>query len=243
MDKATQSIAANAEESASMAEELSSQVEEIRNYIYELLALVGGRESARGEEAIATPIREVKSVAPKALQAPRHALPKVRAKERPAITHAPSLPKELNGKKPGKTVKPLMVWTDEYAVGVDEIDEQHQRLFKMINDLNEAMALGQGKNVLDRILSGLVDYVGRHFQTEEYYMEKANYPELETHREIHTRLTHKVHEYVDRFNTGEVGLGVELLNFLQDWLKKHILGTDKKYAPYMAGLDLRSSMF
>jgi hemerythrin len=48
---------------------------------------------------------------------------------------------------------------------------------------------------------------------------------------------------VDRYKTGEVGLGIELLDFLQDWLKKHILGTDKKYAPYLAGMDLRNSMF
>jgi hemerythrin-like metal-binding domain len=136
-----------------------------------------------------------------------------------------------------------MVWSPEYAVGVPEIDDQHQKLFKMINDLNEAMALGRGKDVLDRILAGLVDYTARHFQTEEYYMEKANYPELESHREVHKRLTDKVHEMVDRYKTGEAGLGIELLDFLQDWLKKHILGTDKKYAPYLAGMDLRNSMF
>ena len=240
MDKATQSTAANAEESASMAEELSSQVEEIRNYIRELLALVGGKENGgMGEATIVETKKEFLPPQPKALGAPKPELPK---RVVAAPQKAPMLRQPVS-RKAEKSVKPLMVWSDEYAVGVAEIDEQHQRLFKMINDLNEAMALGQGKQVLDRILSGMVDYVGRHFQTEEYYMEKANYPELQTHKEIHTRLTHKVHEMVDRYNTGEVGLGVELLNFLQDWLKKHILGTDKKYAPYMAGLDLRSSMF
>jgi methyl-accepting chemotaxis protein len=243
MDKAIQGSAANAEESAAASEELNAQAEQLRSYVAELLALVGGKAGERAEtKALPRQDKVIKEALPPAKPAGGVVKRLAPTAAKPAV-----VPRKTTGKAvataKATSVKPIMVWSPEYAVGVPEIDDQHQRLFKMINDLNEAMALGRGKDVLDRILAGLVDYTARHFQTEEYYMEKANYPELESHREVHKRLTDKVHEMVDRYKTGEVGLGIELLDFLQDWLKKHILGTDKKYAPYLAGMDLRNSMF
>lgn len=250
LDRSIQNNAANAEESASAAEELNAQASELRSYVKELLVIVGGAKDARvgktevvrkeGYRALKSdlPLHNPKGIETSSAK-PIKKIGFLEAKSAlPKKKEAVAVPSERTMR-----VKPLMVWSKEYEVGVPEIDEQHQRLFKMINDLNEAMTLGRGKDVLDRILTGLVDYTARHFKTEEMYMDKAGYPELDSHREVHVRLTDKVHEMVDRYKTGEVGLGIELLNFLQDWLKKHILGTDKKYAPYLAGLDLRDAMF
>ncbi|MEJ5300177.1 MAG: bacteriohemerythrin, partial [Thermodesulforhabdaceae bacterium] len=242
MDKSIQANAANAEESAAAAEELNAQAEQLRSYVGELLAIIGGRglevaevSKLSTERQARKAIREVPALAKPAGAVKRIAAPAAR----------PAIPRKASEVSPGKTakVKPIMVWSPEYSVGVSELDDQHQRLFKMINDLNEAMATGRGKDVLDRILSGLVDYTDKHFQREEYYMEKANYPDLANHREVHRRLMEKVHEMANRYKAGEIGLGIELLNFLGDWLKKHILGADKKYVPYLTGMDLRDSMF
>jgi len=46
MDKVTQQTAANAEESASASEELNAQAQQMRGYVGELMAVVGGNESA-----------------------------------------------------------------------------------------------------------------------------------------------------------------------------------------------------
>ncbi|MEJ5301061.1 MAG: bacteriohemerythrin [Thermodesulforhabdaceae bacterium] len=242
MDKSIQANAANAEESAAAAEELNAQSEQLRSYVGELLAIVGGRDSEVAEVSKLSTDRQTQKTIKEVTTLPK---PAGVVKKLVAPTSKAAAPKKATAVPAGKAVKvkPIMLWSPEYAVGVPEIDDQHQRLFKMVNDLNEAMATGRGKDALDRILAGLVDYAARHFKTEEYYMEKANYPELESHRESHRRLTDKVHEMVDRYKTGETGIGIELLNFLTDWLKKHILGTDKKYAPYLAGMDLRSDMF
>ena len=47
----------------------------------------------------------------------------------------------------------LVKWTPEYAVGVEEIDRQHQELFSRINDLLEACQRGEGKQEVGKVLS------------------------------------------------------------------------------------------
>ena len=39
----------------------------------------------------------------------------------------------------------LMTWSDNLSVKVAEIDEQHKRLIAMINELNDAMKVGERK--------------------------------------------------------------------------------------------------
>jgi hemerythrin len=42
----------------------------------------------------------------------------------------------------------LIDWDASYSVQVDEIDQQHQKLIAMINELNEAMKQRKGKELL-----------------------------------------------------------------------------------------------
>jgi len=63
----------------------------------------------------------------------------------------------------------LISWNDNLSVHVGEIDRQHQQLIKMINDLDDAMKQGKGKEVLGKIVKGLSDYTAYHFSTEERF--------------------------------------------------------------------------
>ena len=42
----------------------------------------------------------------------------------------------------------LLTWQDKYSVGIAQIDDQHKQLIIMINELNDAMLAGKGKDVL-----------------------------------------------------------------------------------------------
>ena len=44
-------------------------------------------------------------------------------------------------------------WNDRLSVGVKSIDDQHKELVRMVNQLAEAMAKGQGKDVLGKFLT------------------------------------------------------------------------------------------
>jgi hemerythrin len=58
---------------------------------------------------------------------------------------------------------PIAYWRDEYCTGNAEIDEQHQKLFKIINNLHDAMLQGHGKEVLKNTLDELIFYTIDHF--------------------------------------------------------------------------------
>ena len=109
----------------------------------------------------------------------------------------------------------------------------------MINDLNEAMRKGKGKEILGKIVHGLTEYTQTHFQTEEKYFEEYGYPEGEPHKREHTAFTARVSQFKDAFDAGTAALSVEVMTFLSDWLQKHIKGSDKKYGAFLTGKGLK----
>lgn len=126
---------------------------------------------------------------------------------------------------------PILNWNEELAVGIPEIDEQHKHLIALINQLHDAMSEGRGKQVLSDVLDELIAYTKTHFSHEEKLMAQANYRGLASHKREHDFLTRRVIEFQKRFVAGEIGIAVELSNFLKDWILHHVRGMDKAYAP------------
>ncbi len=126
----------------------------------------------------------------------------------------------------------LIQWDNSLSVNVGEIDSQHQKLVKMINDLNDAMKQGKGKDALAKIINELFSYAGTHFATEEKYFDKFGYPSATTHKIEHSNFVKKVTEFKKGFESGQLALTIEVMNFLKDWLRGHIQETDKKYGPF-----------
>ncbi len=121
-------------------------------------------------------------------------------------------------------------WNDTYSVKINEIDEQHKKLISLINELHNAMSKGKSKEILESILSGLVDYTVEHFSTEEKYMDKFNYPDSLMHKKEHQTFVRQVQEYQEKLKDKNFLLSIQVMNFLKDWLLNHILGLDKKYS-------------
>jgi len=127
----------------------------------------------------------------------------------------------------------LFTWSDSYSVNAPGIDAQHQKLFDLINSLHVAMIQGKGKEVLEQILDGLVDYTKVHFAAEELLLEKINYPDLQAHVAEHDAFIRKAYALQTDYRNGKVALTLPVMEFLKDWLLNHILKTDKKYMPFV----------
>jgi len=133
----------------------------------------------------------------------------------------------------------LFTWEDSFSVNIGVIDMQHKKLVSMVNELHQAMVEGSGKDKLGQILSDLINYTRDHFATEERLMQMHAYPDFLAHKSEHERLTEKVMDLQRRFRSNEAGLSIEVMEFLRDWLVKHIMGCDKKYSPFLNAKGVR----
>jgi methyl-accepting chemotaxis protein/hemerythrin len=49
----------------------------------------------------------------------------------------------------------------------------------------------------------------------------------------------KVLDFEKQLKSGSVTLSMEVMKFLKDWLTGHIMGTDKKYSPFLRQKGVR----
>lgn len=127
----------------------------------------------------------------------------------------------------------LFVWSDKYSVNIKGIDEQHKKLIGIINELHDAMIKGKSNDILSNVLQDLIDYTRVHFANEERIMNMHDYPDYTAHKAAHEDLLRQVTKFDKEFREGKFGLSIQIMNFLKDWLSKHILETDKKYSPFL----------
>ncbi|EHJ47039.1 methyl-accepting chemotaxis sensory transducer [Solidesulfovibrio carbinoliphilus subsp. oakridgensis] len=126
----------------------------------------------------------------------------------------------------------ILQWDQSLAVGIGEIDGQHQKLVGMICDLHEAMRSGKGKDQVEAILRELENYAVEHFGYEEKLMEQYKYPAYRNHRKEHEAFVDKVIAFGNDFRSNRAALTTEVMNFLKNWLVGHIKGTDQKYSAF-----------
>ncbi len=104
----------------------------------------------------------------------------------------------------------------------------------MINELHDGMLAGHSNDVLGDVLHRLVNYTIVHFQNEERLFAQTSYPGAVAHKLEHDKLKQQVAAVVQDFRAGSNSvLSMDTLKFLRDWLKHHILESDKAYGPYL----------
>lgn len=117
----------------------------------------------------------------------------------------------------------------QYFTGIEAIDEQHSRIFKLADD---AYKLLKDENKLFKeddlanIIRGLQDYAKYHFSEEEAYMEKMGFKEISKQVEQHKWFLYEVNRLSEKLS--EVSLGNQdaliekTLENLTTWFQNHI---------------------
>lgn len=129
----------------------------------------------------------------------------------------------------------VLIWTNEFRVGVDSIDRDHQVLFSLLNKvINKSI----DDVDLDKVINELIHYTHHHFRREEAIMEVCGYPELEEHRGRHQQLNAQVSVLAGKWSKDrDPELLTHIRNFLREWLFGHIKNADTKITPYVFGKD------
>ncbi len=129
----------------------------------------------------------------------------------------------------------LIDWSDSLSVKNVELDEQHKKIISLINDLHSALLKGRSNEILDDILTELVNYTKEHFSAEEKLFETLDYPGAEAHIAKHHEFVEKVSSFKLDHKKQRVALSVDVMEYLVSWFLRHIQRVDQEYAKIQAG--------
>jgi len=122
----------------------------------------------------------------------------------------------------------LLEWKEEYAMGFEQIDSQHRKIFNIINNLNAALKEQHGKDVIADTLNELVQYADYHFKYEEVMFAEFHYEGSVEHIAEHNAYCEKMARFILE-NKETNTLPYRVLDFLIEWWTDHITGSDREY--------------
>jgi hemerythrin-like metal-binding protein len=120
----------------------------------------------------------------------------------------------------------FMAWGPMFKLGFGDIDQQHQHLVEIVNELHDAM-VKKDRAAVSKVLNELVGYTVSHFAFEEKLMDQYGISTAAAHKAEHKKLVAEVSAFKTKFDTGSAAVTIELMGFLSDWLRNHILKTDR----------------
>ncbi len=118
-------------------------------------------------------------------------------------------------------------WEEQYSVGIRAIDDQHKKLFDIINDLHWAKHNNGGRRFIADILNRLMVYTVAHFSVEGEIMLRHGYSHTAKHLAAHEGFKETVEQFIREYNSGSADLSEEILAFLVKWLRVHTTGEDR----------------
>lgn len=125
----------------------------------------------------------------------------------------------------------LFQWDTSLETGLALVDEQHQRLVDMLNQLGDRIGQASRDETL-ALFKGLADYTVYHFSTEERLMAEGNCSPVHfrLHQVEHENFIHTVSQLSEAYAQGEQGILAAMGDYLVHWLANHILGSDREMA-------------
>jgi len=134
-------------------------------------------------------------------------------------------------------------WNNErYSIGIDIIDNQHRELFIITNQLHEILEQEHYQKDAIKILKRLYAYTCYHFTSEEALLKEYGYKELPEHNSIHKTFQNKIKEFLEGIRTKQNYALLPLLDYLVEWILKHIQGEDTKYAEFLKRESINPEM-
>jgi hemerythrin len=127
-----------------------------------------------------------------------------------------------------------MTWTPALALGIDEIDAQHQELFHRGAQLLEGMMAGDTTRV-GPLFEYLGGYVVDHFAAEERLMQESGFPGYNVHKAAHERFIRDYQALRDLHaqSGANAAVTIKARTWLAEWLKSHIGIVDQALARHL----------
>lgn len=128
----------------------------------------------------------------------------------------------------------LILWDKRLETGIPLLDNQHKELLKAANRFFIQCKMKKDKQAAREYLNFLISYVQYHFQAEESFHIKCNYPNRRKHQALHRILAFELKKHA--LQLGKSNYSSEAVSafyrFVDEWVRDHIFYMDTDFARY-----------
>ena len=124
-------------------------------------------------------------------------------------------------------------WNDAFKTGIDDIDNDHQKIIENYEKLYQLMKTGQGHAFYDELLIFLSEYIDSHFENEEQFQREIGYDLYDDHKKKHDFFKEKIMTFINKKQDSVSNSDLIKLNlFVKEWLIQHIYIEDMKIGAF-----------
>ncbi len=120
----------------------------------------------------------------------------------------------------------LLEWRDEFRIGIDEVDHEHQQLIGLINALHASLGAERSPEGIEAFLGEIFARISAHFALEEKDMQARDYPERPAHKADHERLLDDLRDIMDEVHEQGVLDDARFSQRLGGWFGDHFRSHD-----------------
>jgi len=121
----------------------------------------------------------------------------------------------------------------EARVGIRSIDDQHDQIADVINNIYEGI-LAANKGLILMNMRKLTELLEIHFETEERLMKETHFDGYFSHKLEHDRFYQQILTSTDRFSKDMEIIGIKQLKGIKRWFFNHIELNDRRCGKYLA---------
>jgi len=128
----------------------------------------------------------------------------------------------------------LLSWSNQYLIGDDVIDAEHEELFRLVNDFHSHWLEAHDRQTIARLFNQLIVYAEMHFRHEETIMAAHEFPKLAEHKQVHDAMIETIFQLHRAYMEENAHLEVNTMKFVKSWLIDHILENDYRFRDFLA---------
>jgi hemerythrin len=121
-------------------------------------------------------------------------------------------------------------WTEKCSVGIPELDAQHRHLIELLGELLKGMQAPDSKGIDAAAFKELNRYAEWHLHREELVLRVRHYPGYAEHKVEHDNYRKKLAALESQSERPD--FNVRITNFVSEWWRFHVMGSDQDYARY-----------
>ena len=119
-------------------------------------------------------------------------------------------------------------WDEQYSVGVDSVDYEHQNLMDMINMIYAELDDQRDISEIEKTMSDVHAEIAAHFALEERLMRNAGFEEYEAHKDDHENLLDQIRNMMDAIASDPEPALDMLSEQLAEWFSGHFATFDAR---------------